>query len=301
MATEMIPATTSGTFPPPRTAGPKRQLLQFNTIEDVLKTAEYVYMSGNLPSGCDSKYKVFMMLMAGMEVGFGVSQSMNWITPPLNGRCSIYGDGGLALIRSSGQLEKFSERIEGEGDDRKAVVLIQRKGWPERTFEYPMSLAKKLKSFKASQAKGGPWADDPDNMLTWRARWRAFRTEFTDILGGLGGAEEQEDDYITVDASPRQAAPAALPAAAKAVPAAVDAQPVMSDEQFEELKRLRKLFAEQFTAPAGADADEWKGVLTTVGVESIKALTPELAGQFIQLAGKKVDPFNYPPALPAAA
>lgn len=288
---------------PARQSGPRRQVVQFNSVDDVLRTAEYVYMSGNLPAGCDSKFKVFMMLMAGMEVGFGVSQSMNWITPPLNGRCSIYGDGGLALIRSSGQLEKFSERIEGEGDERKAVVTIQRKGWPERTFEYPISLAKRLKSYKAAQTKGGPWADDPDNMLQWRARWRAFRTEFTDVLGGLAGAEEQEDDYVTVDASPRQSAPAALPAAASPPPppALADAQPVMSDEQFEELRRLRKLFAEQFTTPPGADAEEWKGLLTAIGVESIKALTPAQADQFIQSAGKKVDPFNYPPALPAAA
>lgn len=293
-------SATESTAPAART--PRRQVVQFNSMDDVLRTAEYVFMSGNLPAGCDSKYKVFVMLLAGMEVGFGVSQSMSWITPPVNGRCNIYGDGGLALIRSSGLLEKFDERHEGDGDDRKAVVVIKRKGFPERAFEYPLSQAKKLKSYKVAQTKGGPWADDPDNMLQWRARWRAFRTEFTDILGGLGGAEEQEDDYITVDAAPTQRATAALPAApppASPPPALVDAQPVMSDEQFAEVKRLREVV--RTALPDDGGAAEWAAMLADYHVGSAKSLTPDQAVAFIGVVGRKHDPFTYPPVSPPAA
>lgn len=275
------------TTPPAATRSPARQVLKFNTIADVMLAADYVFMSGNLPAGCDNKFKVFVMLLAGMEVGFGVSQSMAWITPPVNGKCSIYGDGGLALIRSSGLLEKFDERFEGTGDDRTSVVTVKRKGWPERSFSYSMSLAKKLKSYKSAQTKGGPWADDPDNMLQWRARWRAFRTEFTDVLGGMVGAEEVED-YVTVDAVVVNTAPAALPASPPPPPAL----PAVSDAQFAEFARLRQLVRD---AHDGDGSAEWKAHLQPFAVDSVKALTAEQAVAFTTAVGRQYDPFTYPP------
>lgn len=282
----------------PATRGPARQVLKFGTIADVMMAAEYVFMSGNLPAGCDNKFKVFVMLLAGMEVGFGVSQSMAWITPPVNGKCSIYGDGGLALIRSSGLLEKFEERFEGTGDERTAVVTVKRRGFPERSFTYTMALAKKLKSYKSAQTRGGPWADDPDNMLQWRARWRAFRTEFTDVLGGMIGAEEAED-YVTVDAVVVSTAQPALPAATTP---ALTVGPSLSDAQFAEFARLRQLVRD---AHDGDGSAEWKAHLQPFAADSVKALTTEQADQFLSAVGRQYDPFTYPPAsqpaLPQAA
>jgi len=281
-ATESLPARAS-----------RRQVVQFNSVDDVLRTADYVFQSGNLPAGCDSKFKVFVMLLAGMEVGFGVSQSMNWITPPVNGRCSIYGDGGLALIRGSGLLEKFEEAVTGDGDDRKAVVTVKRRGFPERSFEYGMALAKRLKSYKTAQTKGGPWADDPDNMLQWRARWRAFRTEFTDVLGGLAGAEEAED-YITVDVVPTSPPPPAIATS----PAALPAVSALTDEQFAEFARLRQIVRDTHDGDGSA---EWKAHLQPFAADSVKALTAEQATQFVTAVGRQYDPFTYPPPSPAAA
>lgn len=278
---------------PVRAAGP--QVIRFNSIDDVMRTAEYVFMAGNLPANCDTKYKVFLMLVAGAEMGFGVAQSMAWLTAPLNGKCSIWGDGGLFLIRRSGLLEKLEERHEGTGDDRKAVVTVKRRGFPEKSFEYTIALAKRLKSYRAAhetnpktnQLKGGPWLDDPDNMLLWRARWRAFRTEFTDVLGGATGVEEEQvEDAIFV--TPAAPSVAALPAAPPPPPAL----PAVTDEQFAEFARLRQLVRD---AHDGDGSAEWKGHLLPFAADSVKALTAEQAVAFTAAVGRQYDPFTYPP------
>jgi hypothetical protein len=306
MATETT--TTLATPPTIRTSA--RQVIRFGSVDDVLRMADVVMASGSYPKDAN-KFKVAMMLMAGAEVGFGPMQSMKYVTPPIDGKCNLYGDSGLALVYQSGLLDGgIAEWIEGQGDDRKACCKLKRIGQQERTFEYPITLAKKLHSYKFQHSinpktknpYGGPWHDDTDGMLRRRALWRGINAVFADVLNGMTAEDVAADEAISVEATyspPVAALTGSQPAAVAAAP--VDAQPVMSDEQFEELKRLRKLFAEQFTTPAGADADEWKSLLTALGVDSIKSLTPTLADQFIQSAGKKVDPFNYPPASPAAA
>jgi hypothetical protein len=46
------------------------------------------------------------------------------------------GDGALALVRSSGLLEDIKEFWEGDGDARKGVCIVKRKGEPARRFEF---------------------------------------------------------------------------------------------------------------------------------------------------------------------
>lgn len=270
-----------------------RQVIRFTSIDEVMKVAEVIYRSGSLPKDVNKPEKVAMMLIAGAEVGFGVAQTMKSVLPPVNGQCALYGDAGLALIRSSGLLDRLDEKVEGQGDERTASVTIQRKGYEAKTFTYSTALAQKLKSYKKShEQKSGPWHDDPDNMLTWRARWRAFRTEFADVLYGMGGAEELEDEVITVEAHARPAAlpssppPAALPAAAVGLPCA-------GDDQLAEISRLRNVLRES-VPDADKQKQEWAEFLAPFKVETAKQLTPEQADQFIEAVGAKYDPFTYP-------
>lgn len=273
--------------PPPAARGP-RQVIRFTSFADIIQAAQQLYAAGCCPRGVDRPGKLIPILLTGAELGLGVMQSIKHVTPPVNGACSLYGDMGLALVRQSGQLEHFEERIDGEGDTRKAVCVIKRKGYPARTFDYPFALAVKLKSYQSAQTKGGPWADDPDNMLMWRARWRALRTEFTDILNGLGGAEEQEDaeQAITVEVVPAATAasqPVALPAVS-AVPAAT----------LTELSRLKRLLKEQLP-----DADaQWAAWLDRAEVKTARDLSADNAALMCDYFGRIVDPFGYPTTLP---
>ncbi len=293
---DMTPAALARQPDPPPARGP-RQVIRFTSFADIVTAANQLYAAGCCPRGVDRPEKLIPILLTGAELGLGVMQSIKHITPPVNGSCSLYGDMGLALVRQSGQLKKFDERIDGDGDDREAVCVIQRAGYPERTFRYPLKLAKALKSYqfaykvnqKTNEANGGPWYDDPDNMLMWRARWRALRTEFTDVLNGLGGAEEQEEEQsITVEVV-APARPAAALQAVSAVP----------EETLKELSRLKKTYAEQID-PARVAA-EWGEYLDGRGVKSARDLTAEQAEVMCEHFGRIVDPFGYPATSPAAS
>lgn len=269
-----------------------RQVIRFQSFDDVIRVAQGLYQAQCTPAGVDRWQTLVPILLAGAELGLGVMASLKSITPPVNGQCTLYGDAGLALVRASGQLAKFEETHEGDGDDRRAVCVIQRAGQPEKRFEYSLALAKKLVSYKKQvDKKVGPWWADSDNMLSWRARWRALRSEFTDVLMGMTGAEEAEDEAITVEAAarPTPQLPPAAPPETPPPPAAP------TDDQMAEIVRLRGLV----NAAAGDDdraAKAWADLLAPFGVATAKALPPDRAAEFIRAVGEKHDPFTHPTA-----
>jgi hypothetical protein len=286
-----------------------RQVIRFTGLSDVISTAQALYQAQCLPRGVDNWEKLVPMLLAGAELGLGIMQTLKSITPPVNGHCNLYGDMGLALVRASGLLAKLDERIEGDGDDRKAVCVIQRAGYSPKTFEYPLRLAKALKSYqvahkindKTKQPIGGPWHDDPDNMLMWRARWRALRTEFTDVLAGMGGAEEQDEEQaITVEVTHSTQTVPALTSGG--VGGGNSAVPCVTQEQLAELSRLKKAL-EAFLDPATA-ASRWKQYLADLNLTSARDLTIEQAAVMIgHFTGFVTPPFDSatPPTGPAAS
>lgn len=285
-----------------------RQVIRFNSFAEVAQLAQSLYSANCTPRGVDRPEKLIPMLLAGAELGLGIMASLKYITPPVNGICSLWGDAGLALVRASGLLKEFVETIEGDGDDRKAVCTVQRVGYPVKKFEYPIKLAKSLHSYKKAheinpktkEPFGGPWYDDPDNMIEKRARWRALRSEFTDILNGMGGAEEEQEEAITVDASPSPPVAGAI-TSGNTTPASPTAlsTPTATTEQLTEIVRLNGLMKQQ--VPDGTDpAGVWAELLKPFGVASARELSPEQATAFIREAGSRYDPFTYPTATPAA-
>mgnify|MGYP006921338498 CR=1 FL=1 len=292
------PATMTRPPDPPAARAP-RQVIRFTTFNELVSVAQGLFAAGVQPKSVDRPEKLIPMLLTGAELGLGIMQSVKFITPPVNGVCSLWGDMGLALVRQTGQLQRFEEHIEGDGDDRKAVCVIQRQGYPVKTFEYSLRLAKGLKSYQAAykiDAKsgkpgGGPWYDDPDNMLMWRARWRALRTEFTDVLNGLGGAEEQDQEQaITVEVTHVTATALSVPA-----PISPPQLPPPSDvpePTLAELGRLRKLLVTQNGDERARS--QWAEYLGGHGKVSARELTAAQAEAMCEHFGKLVDPFGYP-------
>jgi hypothetical protein len=291
--------------PPP--ARQPRQVIRFTTFAELVAVAQGLFAAGVQPKNVDRPEKLIPMLLTGAELGLGIMQSVKFITPPANGVCSLWGDMGLALVRQSGQLERFEESIVGDGDERKAVCTVKRSGYPARTFEYGLKLAKTLKSYQAAykvdaksgRVGGGPWYDDPDNMLMWRARWRALRTEFTDVLNGLGGAEEQDQEQpITVEVTHVTALPAEQttvhtpdPAIAR-LPAQLQSPSAVPEPTLAELGRLRRLLLEQRGELDGKT--EWSVYLAGHGKASARDLTAEQAEVMCGHFGRMCDPFGYP-------
>jgi hypothetical protein len=123
-----------------------------------------------------------------MEVGLTPMAALQSIAV-VNGRPSVWGDGAIGLVRSSGLLEEFEEGLKGEGDSRIAFCRVRRRGEDplERTFSWDD--AKKA----GLTTKTGPWQAYPNRMLVMRASAFALRDAFADVLRGLSIREEQED------------------------------------------------------------------------------------------------------------
>jgi hypothetical protein len=169
-------------------------VVQLRSIEDTFRLARAIYQSGLAPTSLKNEQAVLVALLMGCELGLGPMQAIQSIAV-INGRPSIYGDTALALVRQSGLLESYSQTLTGEGDNRKALVVLKRKGDEATEFSFSVSDAKRAQLW----AKAGPWSQYPDRMLMFRARGFALRDVFGDILRGFRTSEEvadiPEDDH----------------------------------------------------------------------------------------------------------
>lgn len=309
--------------------------LQIDGIDDLYKLANLLFKGGAASmQNIDRPEKVFTILLHGLEIGLAPTQALACIMMLPNGRCSIWGDGLLALVRASGLLAKdLCETLAGDGDDRTATCLVQRVGEPERRFTFSLAEAKKAGLIQKSLGKDGkgqgPWVTYPDRMLKMRARGFALRDVFPDVLKGLVTTEEAQDYLDAETAAPRvvQAtdpganilpamqrnlegviadldkriaagqATAALPAAPISPPTEVSNDGPPTTAQMEQIAWVRKcvIAARSLTDPAD-QAAAWKETLAPYGVESAKQFTHEKAAMFLAGEAPKHDPFTHPPA-----
>ena len=146
---------------------------------------------------------VLAAIAYGAEIGLPALQSLNGICV-INGRPSIWGDLGLALIYASGLLEDISETRSGEGDEFVARCVMKRRGIPtpyDHTFSMRDAIAAGLKE------KTDPWKKYPKRQCQMRARGFASRDGFADVLRGLYFREEALDiakmEGAALDITPR--------------------------------------------------------------------------------------------------
>lgn len=162
-------------------------------FEGAWRIATAVCTAGMAPRGLETPEKAMVAIMHGLEVGLTPMNALQSIAV-INSRATLWGDGALGLVQASGKMESFKEWFEGEGDARKALCLVKRKGDPEAKLgEFSVADAKRAGLW----GKSGPWSQYSDRMLKMRARAFALRDGFSDVLRGLGIAEEVAD--ITPD------------------------------------------------------------------------------------------------------
>lgn len=204
------------------------------SLADVEKIAAKMSAAGWVPksyrdrNGEVNRSMVELAIMHGATVGIPAIMAPQVIAV-INGMPSIYGDGMLGLVRSSGLLEDIREWIEGEGDEAVAYCEVKRKG-------QPMPIKRDFGVVQAKRAglwgKEGPWTAYTRRMLQMRARGFTLRDGFADVLKGLRMAEEILDEIIDITPD-RPAVPAERPkpedyraadkSAAETAKAAVDA------------------------------------------------------------------------------
>lgn len=172
-------------------------------FDGVWRIATAVVKAGMAPRGLDKPEQAMVAILHGMEVGLTPMAALQSIAV-VNGRPTIWGDGALGLVQGSGKMESFKEWYEGQGESRKALCQVKRRGDPElKLGEFSVADAKKASLW----GKQGPWTQYSDRMLKMRARAFALRDGFSDVLRGLGIAEEVQDTPIQIASPPSPPSP----------------------------------------------------------------------------------------------
>lgn len=164
----------------------------------------------------------------GAELGFSKLQAQNAIAI-VEGRPTIYGDAGTALVMQRGLVSGYEESWSGAPyeDDWTAMVNIKRLG-VDGSFPGSFSLAEARRAKLYPAKEGAAWQKYTRDMLLWRAKWRAYKSGFADHLKGLvfrevvGDYSEPRDVTDTVQSAdivqPVEAAPAPDPQPESAPP-----------------------------------------------------------------------------------
>lgn len=178
--------------------------LQPSDMDQLWRAAQAVAKSGLAPKGIDTPEAVFVAMEMGLELGLPLMASLQNIAV-VNGRPTLWGDSQLAVVRSTGELEEFSEWYEQGGkrlarnpstfdDATAAVCRVKRRGMEASETAFTVGDAKRATLW----GKQGPWTQYPARMLRFRARSFALRDQFGDALRGLLSTEEAQDIPIEV-------------------------------------------------------------------------------------------------------
>ena len=161
------------------------------TFKELNEFAQIIAKTDMIPNAYKGKPgDCLVAMMMGHELGLPYLMALQNIAT-INGKPSIYGDLGLALVRGGGRLESFDEYDQGEALAKEmGRCVVKRLGdKKERVFTFSIADAKRAGLW----GKEGPWSKYPGRMLQMRARAFALRDVFPDVLKGLGLAEEAQD------------------------------------------------------------------------------------------------------------
>lgn len=201
---------------PPLVSGGKIAAIIPTDIDQAYRLAGIIASANMAPKSYNRAADAIMVaIIHGSEVGLPPMAALQSIAV-INGMPTIWGDGALGLVRSSGLLEDISETIEGEGEAMVATCVAKRVG-------QATPIVGRFSVFDAKKAglwnKQGPWNQYPKRMLQMRARSWCLRDGFADVLRGLRLTEEVRDmgDLAVDDAGDYRPAPPPRPTRAEFV------------------------------------------------------------------------------------
>ena len=188
--------------------------LTASNMQQAMQIAEMLAKSTLVPKAYQGQPANVLVAMAyGDSFGMQPLQAMQSVAV-VNGMPGLYGDGLLAVCKSSPEWEWMQETIEGET----ATCTAKRRGEPEVTATFSVADAKRAQLW----GKQGPWTQYPQRMLAMRARSFCLRNLYADILRGMRSAEEladvaAEQPAVTVEPVVIEQAPAEPASKAQAV------------------------------------------------------------------------------------
>ena len=211
---------------------------------EVMQFAALLHKSGLAPKSLDTVEKLGIATMMCVELGRPVATGIQDLAV-INGKCSIFGDAALAIVRASGLLEKFEEGSKGTPYTPEWTFFckMKRKGFPEKTGEW--SWADSIRAGHDKIGPPSPWAKYTRRMMQFKARNFIMRDEFGDVLKGIKTQEEAYDS-IDMEESPNGSWGYPEPEATKPEPQAEKREPGV--------KGPEPSFEKEIIKPSGVDA-----------------------------------------------
>lgn len=205
-----------------KNAIPQTFSLAPRTLTEAMDFAKMMADSELVPKSFRGKPgDVLIAVQMGNEVGLQPMAAIQNIAV-INGKPGIYGDAGKAILLAAGCVieEDDIEIIKRTG---RARCKITRGNRPPVERTYCIDNAKTAGLWN----KEGPWRTNPERQMAWRAFWFAARDAASDLLKGLGGAEELADytqrDMGTIDRETGEVKPASRPELQPYADEAIDA------------------------------------------------------------------------------
>lgn len=166
---------------------PDRGGLQLTNSSQMWEMAQFFARSELVPQCYQGKpANILVAWQKGAEIGFSPTMALDSIAV-INGRASVWGEGATALVLASGLCEKHSLTYHGTGDNLVARCTVKRKGMDAESFEFGVADAK-----LAGLWGKGTYKSYPRDMLGWKAKARAYRSQFADCLKGIMLREDME-------------------------------------------------------------------------------------------------------------
>lgn len=203
------------------------------TADEALSIASQIAQSALIPKQFQGRPQdVFACMLWSHTLNMPIMQGLQSIAV-INGRPSLWGDGLLAIVMSSGKLEDFKETIDRDSDGKLvATCTVKRKGL---SSPVTWSFSEDDATTAGLWNRLDTWKKYPKRMLQMRARAFALRSAFPDVLSGMGSAEEETDiEESEADASTSEAAPARKMPARK--PKKVEPDDVVDAEPVEHIE-----------------------------------------------------------------
>lgn len=190
MSTEnKLPATQTGNsvaVSPAEKAGVLPFSMEPKSLGEAMAYARMIAASNLCPEAFRGKAgDVLIVMQMAHELAVPFFHALQRICV-INGRPCIWGELGIALIQRAPSFEYLVDEFDEASST--ATCKVKRRGRPERVATFSLADAKRAKLDQKDT-----YVKYQKDMLTWKARWRAIRPEFADVLAGMEIVEEVRD------------------------------------------------------------------------------------------------------------
>lgn len=169
---------------------PPASIVNLHSFKEVCDFAKMIADTEMVPQHFQKNPQAIVVAIQwGVEIGVPPMQALQNIAV-INGRPSIWGDLGKAIVQSHPELAGYSETYDPGLKLAQVTIKRRRSNGAEIEITGDFSWQDAVDAKLSGKNTYQQYARD---MLMWRAFWRAARGTFADALRGLSGAEESRD------------------------------------------------------------------------------------------------------------